>query len=92
MNKKELIDAVSVLKPVATKSQIGAILEGFIEVVGNCLTGGGKVNLSGFGNFSRIERKARQGRNPRTGEPVEIPASKTVKFTPGKGLKGKVRG
>lgn len=48
------------------------------------------VKFTGFGNFSKVQRAARKGRNPKTGEEIQIPATVTVKFTPSKILKGKV--
>ena len=51
------------------------------------LKDGGKISLIGFGSFSVLERKARKGRNPKTGDEIEIPASKSVKFSPAKRLK-----
>ncbi|MCL0040381.1 HU family DNA-binding protein, partial [Thermodesulfovibrionales bacterium] len=59
--------------------------------VKDALTDGQKVTLVGFGTFSVFERKARKGRNPRTGEEIEIPAAKVPKFTAGKTLKEAVR-
>jgi len=62
-----------------------------LNVLGDLLTEGlkteGKVAWSGFGSFQRIERAERKGRNPKTGEPINIPASKSVKFKPSRGLK-----
>ena len=65
----------------------------------DCVTGsitkelkkGGRITLSGFGTFSVGKRKARTGRNPRTGEKIKIRATKTARFKPGKGLKDAVR-
>jgi len=66
-------------------------LEAFIEVVTNHMRKGDKVNLSGFGIFKVDNRKAREGRNPRTGEAIHIPASKKMRFTPAKVLKEAVK-
>ena len=63
-------------------------LNGFINGVKDALKGGDTVTLIGFGTFSVSERKARVGRNPRTGAELPIPACKVAKFKPGKGLKG----
>ena len=60
------------------------------EVLAGRLQKGDKVNICGFGPFALSARKARQGRNPKTGETIEIPASKSAKFKAGKSLKGKL--
>ncbi|OYY07871.1 MAG: DNA-binding protein HU, partial [Rhizobiales bacterium 35-68-8] len=57
------------------------------EIITQALKKGEEVKLIGFGSFSVVTRAAREGRNPRTGKPVKISASKAPKFTPGKGLK-----
>ncbi len=86
MNKSEIIakmaEEADITKPVADKA-----LTAFQDAVRASLKNGKKVSLIGFGSFSVSERNARKGRNPQTGEEMEIPASKTVKFTPAKGLK-----
>ena len=66
-------------------------LETFIEMMTNYLRKGDKVNLSGFGIFQVRNRPARQGRNPRTGETIQIKASKKLRFTPAKVLKEAVK-
>jgi DNA-binding protein HU-beta len=71
----------------AAGETIGAILEG----IASGLEKGDSVSLIGFGSFKVVERSAREGRNPMTGEKILIPASKTVKFTPGKALKERVQ-
>jgi len=60
------------------------------SVITDALTRGEKVALVGFGTFQVVTRKARTGRNPQTGEALQIPAKKVPKFTPGKDLRGKV--
>ena len=67
---------------------IGATLDAIVEALGN----GDKVTLVGFGTFQVATRKARAGRNPRTGERIQIPATKVPKFKPGKRLVEAVRG
>lgn len=62
------------------------------DAMANALHGGDSINIVGFGVFSVGERAARTGRNPRTGEELQIPAAKTVKFKVGKALKDKVNG
>ena len=82
MNKGQLVDRMAksagIFKTAADKA-----LNGFMEAVTDALNAGEKVTLVGFGTFSVTERKARTGRNPRTGKPMEIPAKKVVKFRPG---------
>ncbi len=85
MNKTQLVermaDAAGISKAAAERA-----LTGFTDAVTDALQQGDKVILIGFGTFSVTERKARQGRNPQTGEPIEIPAKKIVKFKPGSRL------
>jgi DNA-binding protein HU-beta len=66
-------------------------LQAFVEVVEKALAEGDDVALVGFGTFSVAERSARIGRNFKTGKAIQVPASKTVKFKPGKNLKDAVR-
>ena len=70
-----------------TKAQADKALDNLLETITEGLKDGGKVVFVGFGTFSVVERKARTGRNPRTGEVIQIPESKAVKFTPSEGLK-----
>ncbi len=90
MNKTELINAVAeaseLSKKDATKA-VDAVFESILET----LKKGDKVQLIGFGNFEVRERAARKGRNPQTGEEIEIPASKVPAFKPGKALKDAVK-
>lgn len=79
MNKKELIAAMAE-KTGSNLAQTREMLNAFQEVVEEALVEGDKVALVGWGTFSVQERKARTGRNPRTGEPLDIPAKKSVKF------------
>ena len=89
MNKTELIEAVS--KGVKlTKRETGQILDALLETITDTLSKGEKVTLVGFGTFQIMQRKARRGRNPQTGEELQIPAKKVPKFVPGKGLREKV--
>ncbi|MCL0061275.1 HU family DNA-binding protein [Thermodesulfovibrionales bacterium] len=90
MTKVELIDKISFETGFA-KSDAASALDATLAVVKDALTDGQKVTLVGFGTFSVFERKARKGRNPRTGEEIEIPAAKVPKFTAGKTLKEAVR-
>lgn len=70
-----------------TKKQGGEWLDAFVEEVTKAMRRGDKVNITGFGIFKVADRKAREGRNPRTGETIQIKASKKPRFTPGKLLK-----
>lgn len=75
-----------------SKEQAGQAITAIIEHIQTTLGEGGKVSLPGLGQFETAERAARPGRNPRTGETITIPASKAVKFKPGKALKETVNG
>ena len=90
MNKSELVAAMAG-KSGLSKKNCGAALDAFVETVGDALKSGDKVHLAGFGTFAVKERAARTGRNPRTNEPIGIPASKQPAFKSGKILKETVR-
>lgn len=89
MNKSELVDAVSKSSGL-TKKDADAAVKAFVDVVSESLSKGEDVTLVGFGTFTVGERGARSGRNPKTGETITIPASKSPKFKAGKSLKDKV--
>lgn len=89
MNKTELINAIAE-RAELTKPQAKAALEAFIETVNTALTNDEKVQIVGFGSFEIKARPARTARNPRTGESVEIEASKAPVFKAGKTLKDAV--
>ena len=86
MNKGELVAAM-VKKSGLSRKNCEAALDAFVAATGDALKNGDKVHLVGFGTFEMKERAARTGRNPRTREPVEIPASRQPTFRPGKTLK-----
>lgn len=86
MNKTELVAAVAEQGEVS-KKDAEKVLKAFVDVVTEELKKGEKVQLVGFGTFEVSERAAREGRNPQTGETMEIKASKTPKFKAGKALK-----
>lgn len=86
MNKTELTNAIAE-KAELTKADAGRALDATIEAIQETLAKGEQVSLVGFGTFSVRERAARQGRNPRTGEAIAIPASKNAAFKAGKALK-----
>lgn len=85
MNKSELIDAMAT--QLESKKTAEAALESLLEAITQGLKKSGKVTLTGFGTFKVAKRKARNGRNPRTGEAIKIKAHKVAQFTPGKSLK-----
>lgn len=89
MNKSELIAAIAE-KTGLTQTDVGKTLSAFCESVTETLIKGDDVQISGFGGFSVSERAARMGRNPRTGESLQIAAAKLPKFKAGKGLKDAV--
>ena len=86
MNKTELIAAIAGQAEVS-KKDAEKVLKAFTDVVAEELNNGGKVQLVGFGTFEVSERAAREGRNPLTGETMQIAASKSPKFKAGKALK-----
>ena len=73
-----------------SKADAGKAVEAVFDSITNSLKGGTEVRLVGFGTFSVANRRASEGRNPRTGEKIQIPASKQPKFKAGKGLKESV--
>ena len=89
MNKAELISAIAD-KTGLSKKNAEASVNAFVDVVGGALTGGDKVQLVGFGSFEVKKREARVGRNPKTKAAINIPASKSPVFKPGKALKDSV--
>ena len=82
MNKTEFINAVAE-KSGLSKVDAKKAVEAFVETVSSELKAGGKVALLGFGSFSVAEKSARKGVNPKTKQPIEIPARKSVKFKAG---------
>lgn len=86
MNKTELIAAIAEQAGISKKDAEKA-LKAFTDVVADELKKGEKVQLVGFGTFEVAERKAREGRNPQTNEPMQIAASKAPRFKAGKALK-----
>ncbi|AVH63825.1 MULTISPECIES: HU family DNA-binding protein [unclassified Nostoc] len=89
MNKGELVDAVAA-KTNITKKQADEVISAFLSVVTEAVANGEKVTLIGFGSFERRERSEREGRNPKTNEPMTIPATKVPAFSAGKQFKEKV--
>jgi DNA-binding protein HU-beta len=89
LNKNDLIAAVMNDASLSKRDASNAV-DGVFSAITDALKGGQEVRLVGFGTFSVAHRAASQGRNPRTGEPIEIPASKQPKFKAGKALKDSV--
>lgn len=90
MTKAELVAKIAD-KASTTKANAERALNAFLEAVEATLVKEGKLTLTGFGTFVVEQRKARTGRNPRTGKAITIPATKVVKFRPGKLLKDAVK-
>lgn len=89
MNKDELVSAMATETGVS-KKECEAVLNSFVNTVSNELANKGKVQLVGFGTFETRERAARTGRNPQTGEDIQIPATTAPAFKAGKALKDRV--
>lgn len=90
MNKTELVTKVAEKANISKKEAENAV-NAFTNVVADALVDGDKVQIVGFGTFEVTERASRTGRNPKTGETVEIAASKSPKFKAGKALKDAVK-
>ncbi|MDD4520335.1 MAG: HU family DNA-binding protein [Alphaproteobacteria bacterium] len=86
MNKNDMIAELA-KKAELTKTDAGKFIDAFVGVVTSALKEGKDVRLVGFGTFAVSQRAATEGRNPRTGEKIRIPACKQPKFKAGKGLK-----
>ena len=91
MTKNELAEQIAGKTGLAT-SQARQVVETAIEIVSDELAKGGEVSLAGFGKFSVSHRAARQGRNPSTGETIQIAASKAAKFSAASQLKKQLNG
>ncbi len=90
MTKAELIEMMAKDADIS-KAAAGIALNSMIDNIAKSIKKGQKVTLVGFGTFTLTKRKARQGRNPRTGEAIKIKASKSPKFTAGKAFKDAVK-
>jgi len=92
MNKSELVDKIADHTDVA-KGDVDTVLNGLFEVVaGHVARSDDKITVPGWISFQQTTRAARTGRNPRTGEPIDIPATKGVKVTAGSKLKNAAKG
>ncbi len=89
MNKGELVDEVAA-KATVTKKQADAVISATLEAIMEAVSSGDKVTLVGFGSFEPRKRKAREGRNPKTGDKMEIPETTVPAFSAGKLFKEKV--
>ena len=89
MNKSDLVSEVA--KAVSTKKEAKHAVDCVVSSITKALQKGEDVSLTGFGSFKVVRRKARKGRNPNTGEEIEIRATRVPKFTPGKALKEAVK-
>ena len=90
MNKTELVTALAE-KADVTKKDAEKVISAFIDVVGDTLKKGDKIQLVGFGTFETRERAAREGKNPQTGEKIKIAACTVPAFKAGKALKDAVK-
>ena len=87
MTKADIVDKIHAKIGTGTKAAAEQFLDAAISVLSESIAKGEQISFTGFGSFKVVERSERKGRNPRTGEECVIPASKVVKFTPGKALK-----
>ncbi len=87
MIRSELLQKLSQDNPDLRAQEIEQVVDIFFEEIARRLAEGGRVELRGFGAFSTRERDARTGRNPRTGEPVDVPAKRVPYFKPGKEMR-----
>jgi DNA-binding protein HU-beta len=90
MNKTDLVDQVA-QRANLPKKQVDAVLSATTEEIMASVAEGEKVTLIGFGSFEKRERKAREGRNPKTGDKMEIPATSVPAFSAGKSFKETVQ-
>ncbi len=88
--KADIVDNLADSVDGLTKKAAGEAFDAIFGHIQETLAGGDKVQIAGFGTFQVSHRAARKGRNPKTKEPIQIPASKSVRFKPGKQLKDAV--
>ena len=91
MTKAEFVKTLKEQAGLSTLAQAETAYEKLFALIGTALKKGDAVAISGFGSFKVVSRKARKGRNPRTGKEIAIKASKAVKFAPSKALKDSVK-
>ena len=87
MIRSELLQAIAAENPELRPEEVEMVVSTFFDEIGKRLADGGRVELRGFGAFSTRDRDSRVGRNPRTGEPVEVSAKKVPYFKPGKEMR-----
>lgn len=87
MIRSELLQALAKQSPGLRAEEIERVVDVFFDEIAGRLADGGRVELRGFGAFSTREREARKGRNPRTGESVEVPGKRVPYFKPGKEMR-----
>ena len=92
MIRSELMQAIAADNPDLRPEEVEQVVTIFFDEIGKRLAEGGRVELRGFGAFSTRGREARQGRNPRTGDAVDVPAKRVPYFKPGKELRERVDG
>jgi nucleoid DNA-binding protein len=87
MTKAEIVKTLKEETGLVSLAQAEIVYEKLFSIIAGTLKNGEPIAISGFGSFKTVKRAARKGRNPQTGQEIKIPASTTVKFTPGKALK-----
>ncbi len=92
MKRAEFVECVKVKAQLASKKEADRAIDAVFETIREVLVKGDKIQVIGFGTFEVKERASRTGRNPRTGEEIQIPASKHPSFKPGKTFKDQVNG
>jgi DNA-binding protein HU-beta len=92
VTKAEFLDRLASDERLDSKKAAGEAVDAVLDTITNVLRSGGEVNFTGFGKFHVAERGPRQGVNPRTGERIQIAASRVPRFTAGSGLKNAVKG
>ena len=92
MIRSELVMALAKDNPDLKADEVESVVDVFFDEITNRLVDGGRVELRGFGAFSTRAREARQGRNPRTGEPVPVPGKRVPYFQPGKEIRDRLNG
>lgn len=90
MTKQDIVEQLAARADMS-KNAAGAVLDELVDVISDALARGEKVTLTGFGTFEVRQRAARMGRNPQTGAPLHIPATRSPAFRAGKALKDMVR-
>ena len=90
MIRSELLQALAKESPGLRAEEIERVVDVFFDEVAQRLADGGRVELRGFGAFSTREREPRKGRNPRTGDAVEVPAKRVPYFKPGKEMRARL--